>query len=191
MTAQRFEDLQRWVSGFQLSVRLSAGSLGAGWVSWKEIKQVFKPAWQAVKILPGFCQFCRKYHTPQASKLRSAGNAFPFLWIFLRFQKLSLVPIWKKIWWFSQTENWEKKRGGMGQLKILFQKYFLNYFFPRQNIHWNQFYTSKYFHFKNLTYSDEYDVLLNNNCTLISNVCLHHSAITEHTESCKNWGFSS
>jgi len=29
VTAQRFEELERWVSGFQLSVCLSAGSLGA------------------------------------------------------------------------------------------------------------------------------------------------------------------
>lgn len=191
MTAQRFEDLQRWVSGFQLSVRLSAGSLGAGWVSWKEIKQVFKPAWQAVKILPGFCQFCRKYHTPPSIQAEISRKCFSFpVNIFEISKTFPGAYLEKNLMIFT---NWKlrKKRGGMGQLKILFQKYFLNYFFPRQNIHWNQFYTSKYFHFKNLTYSDEYDVLLNNNCTLISNVCLHHSAITEHTESCKNWGFSS
>lgn len=53
-----------WLSALRLSVRPSAGSRGDGWLSWKEIKQVFKPAWQAVKMLPGFCRFCRKCHTP-------------------------------------------------------------------------------------------------------------------------------
>lgn len=45
------------------SVLRPAGSRGAGRASWREIQQVCKPAWQAEKMLPGFCPSCRECHT--------------------------------------------------------------------------------------------------------------------------------
>lgn len=61
-----------------LALWLSAGSLPAGRVSWKEIKHVLKPAWQAVKILPSFCQFCRKCHTSPSIQAEISKKCFSF-----------------------------------------------------------------------------------------------------------------
>lgn len=109
------------VSGSQLPL---PGALGAGRVSWKEIKQVFKPAWQAVKILPGSCQFCRKCHTPSSSQAEINRKFFSFPVNIFEISEASLVPTVK-----FKKENWhELKKNGMGQLKVLFQKHILVFF---------------------------------------------------------------
>lgn len=105
------------------SVCLSAGSLGAGWLSWKEIKQVFQPAWQAVKILPGFCQFC---HTSPSIQAEISRKCCCFPVSIVRFQKLSWYLLGKNV---DDFHSWELKgrTKGTGQWKMLFQNHFLNY----------------------------------------------------------------
>lgn len=152
-------------------------------MSWEEIKQVFKPAWQAVKILPGSCQFCRKCHTPSSSQAEINRKFFSFPVNIFEISEASLVPTVK-----FKKENWhELKKNGMGQLKVLFQKHILVIFFqykPFTDTISSPLNTA-------ILKPDIFRRMSKNNCTLILNVCLHHLAITEHAESCKKWGVSS
>lgn len=95
---------------------------------------------------------------PQGSKLRSARIASPFLWIFLKLPKLPWYLLEKNVDFHKL--NIEKLKKGMGPLEVFFKKHFFNYFFPRQDVHWNQFCTSEY-------------IYLNNNFTLFwMSVCI-------------------
>lgn len=117
-----------WVSGSQLPL---SGSLGAGRVSWREIKQVSKPAWQAVKILPGFSQFCRKCHTALSIQAEINKKCISFPVNIFEISEAFLVPNLK----FTK-ENWhELKKKGDGSSKSFVSETYLGCFFPIQTIH--------------------------------------------------------
>lgn len=78
---------------------------GAGRVSWKEIKQVPKPAWQAVKILPGFCQFCRKCHTPPSIQAEINRKCFSLPVNIFEISEAFLIPSLK-----CKRENWDRPK---------------------------------------------------------------------------------
>lgn len=100
-------------------------------MSWEEIKQVFKPAWQAVKILPGSCQFCRKCHTPSSSQAEINRKFFSFPVNIFEISEASLVPTVK-----FKKENWhELKKKWDGSIKSFVSKTYLSHFFPIQTIH--------------------------------------------------------
>lgn len=88
-----------WGCGSQLPL---PGSRGAGRVSWKEIQQVCKPAWQAVKILPAFCQLGRKCHTPPSIQAEINRKRFSFPVNIFEISEAFLIPTLK-----FKKEDWD------------------------------------------------------------------------------------
>lgn len=99
---------------------------GAGRVSWKEIKQVPKPAWQAVKILPGFCQFCRKCHTPPSIQAEINRKCFSFPVNIFEISEAFLIPSLKckRENWDGLKKNWDRSiKSFVSKTYLFFSQY--------------------------------------------------------------------